>query len=318
MNRRAPMTMFTVESGLSTSANSRSANPASRSAEISGLSFSYQQLIKSRRIADIDHAEDRVIRTAQVQLTFSRGQIDDVQFPLSMKQGVTHIGVEVVLRVSIEIAEPPGEVVVACFIGQAGLTGKQAGEHRSYCVGVCQHPAQEVENENNVGLCFRVGPTGAGDGFTQKHPERFRQVEFRPLRTFVPPDAALLVEGQQAAQQIHMAARVFYPARQVGDGVVFAVTVVVKLAVGVVEQQAFGVGVQQFRILADHLVEGGRILEGEAAARQFFAPLAPHLTGRAQMAFIDQHQIVVAKVLHGYALDAFFLSQLIQVNDLNM
>ena len=101
------------------------------------------------------------------------------------------------MRVPVEIAEPSGEVVVARLIGQAGLPGKQAGEHGPDCIGVCQHPAQEVENEDNIRLRCCVGLTGAGDGFAQKHPQRFRQVEFRPLRALVPPDAALLVEGQQ-------------------------------------------------------------------------------------------------------------------------
>ena len=114
-----------------------------------------------------------------------------------------------------------------------------------------------------------------------------------------------------------MAAGVLYPARQVGYGIVLAVAVLVKLAVGVVEQQAFTVGVQQPRILSDHLVEGGRILEGKAAAGQFLPPLAPHLAGCPQVPLIHQHQVVVAEVLHGHTLDALLLGQFVQVDNLN-
>ena len=283
-----------------------------------GVGLLHQQLMEGRGVADIDHAEHRVIRAAQVQLTLSRGQIDDVEISLSVEQDLAQIGVHVVRRVSCEVVEPAGEVVVARLVRQAGLPGEQTVDHGPHRAAVCQHPGQKVQNAYDVGLRFHVCLAGAGDGLAQEHPERFGHVEGRPLRALVPPDSALLVEGQQATKQVHVAVCVFHPARQVRDRVILAVAVIVKLAIGVVEQQAFAVGVQEFRVFPGYLIERSRILERKAAAGQFLPPLTPHPAGRTQVPFINQHQVVVAEVLHGHALDALLLGQLVQVDDLNV
>ena len=209
-----------------------------------GVGVLRQQLMECRGVADVDHAEHRVVRAAQVQLALSRGQIDHVEFPLSVEQYLAQIGVHVVRRVPFEIVEPAGEIVVARLIGQAGLSGEQTVDHGPHRAAVCQHPGQKVQNTYDVGLRFHVCLAGAGDGLAQEHPKRFGHVERRPLRALVPPDSALLVESQQAAEQVHVAVRVFHPARQIRDRVILAVAVIVKLAIGVVEHQAFAVGVQ--------------------------------------------------------------------------
>ena len=84
---------------------------------------------------------------------------------------------------------------------------------------------------------------GAGHRLAQKNPERPGHVEIRPDRSLVTPDAALLIEGQQTAQQVHVAVGVFHALGKVGDDVVLAVAVLVKPAIGVIEQQTFPVGV---------------------------------------------------------------------------
>ena len=129
----------------------------------------------------------------------------------------------------------------------------------------------------------------------------------------------MLVEGQQAAQQVHVAVGVLHSARQVQDGVVLAVAVFVEPAVGIVEQQAFAVGVPQVLVLlpAHDLVEGGRVLEREAAPGEFLAMFAPGIAGRAQVPLVHQHQVVVAEVLHRHALHALALGQLVEVDDLH-
>ena len=114
-----------------------------------------------------------------------------------------------------------------------------------------------------VALSARLAPVTVLPRKTHRGFVRLNAAHCAPLSS---PDPELLVESQQAAQQVPMAAGVLHPTRQVGYGIVLAISVLVKPAVGVVEQQAFAVGVQQRRILADYLVEGGRILKGKATA----------------------------------------------------
>ena len=82
-----------------------------------------------------------------------------------------------------------------------------------------------------------------GHRLAEEHPERLRHVERRPVCTLVPPDTALLVEGEEAAEEVEIAVLVLDAGRQVRDVVVLAVAVLVEPAVGVVEQQALPVGV---------------------------------------------------------------------------
>ena len=152
----------------------------------------------------------------------------------------------------------------------------------------------------------------------EEHPQRLRRVERLPPRRTAAPDAALLIERQQAAEQVHVAVLVLRTVRQVGDRVVLAVAVLVELPVGVVEDQALAVGVQEIRILATHhLVERGGVLERETAARQLPPTLAPDLARRPQVPLVDQHEVVVAEIPHGDPLDPLLLRQLVQVDDLD-
>ena len=107
------------------------------------------------------------------------------------------------------------------------------------------------------------------------------------------------------------------PARQVRDGVVLAIAVLVEPAVGVVEQQALPVGVPEAFVPARDLIEGGGVLEGEAAPRQLRAPFAPYVAGCAEVPLVHQHQVVLAEVAHRDALDALPLRQLVEVDDLD-
>ena len=56
-----------------------------------------------------------------------------------------------------------------------------------------------------------------------------------PQCALFPPDSVLLVEGQQATQQVHVAVLVLLPARQVQDSVVLAIAIFVKPTIRIVE-----------------------------------------------------------------------------------
>ena len=239
-----------------------------------GMVASGQHAVERGRIPDVDHPEDRAVGDAQVQLALAGGEIDDVQPSVPMKQGFADVGVEVVRAVGAvvhEVSEAAGEPVLAGVVAQPGSAGEQTIEHGPGCAVIGEHPAEEVEDDHHVGFRRLVRPRAAGHRLAKKHPERLRHIERRPVRTLVPPDPALLVEGQQAAEEVHVAVLVLNAGRQVRDGVVLAVAVLVKPAVGIVEQQAFSVGVAEGFVPARDLIEGGGVLEGEAAPRQLRA-----------------------------------------------
>ena len=216
------------------------------------------------------------------------------------------------------MAEAAGEVVGAGIVQQARAAVQQPHQHRTHRVGVGEHPAEERQDADDVGPGRPIRLARPRHRLAEEYPQRLRGVERLPPRRPAAPDAALLIERQQAAEQVHVAVLVLRTVRQVGDRVVLAVAVLVELPVGVVEDQALAVGMQEIRILATHhLVERGGVLECETAARQLPPTLAPDPARRPQVPLVDQHEVVVAEMRHRDALDALLLRQLVQVDDLD-
>ena len=147
----------------------------------------------------------------------------------------------------------------------------------------------------------------------EERPERPREVEVAPLAPLLLPNPELPVEGQQATEQVEIAAAIQDAPRQIHDGVVLPVAVLVEVAVGVVEEHGLRVGVHQARFLTDNLVEGGGVLEGETAPAEFRAPLPPRLPGRTQVSLIHKHQVVASKLADGDPFDSLLLGQLVHV-----
>ena len=277
MKRRAPMTTFTVESGRSTPPNRRAAKTQLAFDVEVGVVVLRQQPVERRGIAHVDDAERRAVRDPQVQLALARGQMDDVQAPLPVEQQLAQLGVEVGPHPR-KLPEAPDEVVVPRVVQQPRPAFKEARQHRAHGIAVREDPAEERQDAGDVGTGLPIRPARPLHGPAQKHPQRLRRIERAPSRPVLPPDAALLIERQQAAQQVHVAVLVLRAVREVGDRVVLAVAVVVEPPVGVVEQQALAVGVQQIPILpAHHLLERGRVFEREATAGEFPATFAPDL-----------------------------------------
>jgi len=182
-----------------------------------------------------------------------------------VEQGFADVIVDCVLAVVLQIVEPAGEVVTAGIVRQPGFAGQQPADHRPDGIAPREHPAEEVEDAHDIrsGRLVRSGLAAAGHRLAEEHPERPGHVERCPPDVPVAPDTALPVE----AQQVHVAVLVLRSPGQVGDGVVLAVAVGVERAVRVIEQQALAIGVAQAVVVADDLVEGGGVLEREAAAR---------------------------------------------------
>ena len=276
-----------------------------------------QQLVERRRVAHVDHPERWVVRDPQVQLPLARRQIDDVQASLAVEQAVTQIGVELRSRLR-KLVEPSGEVVLAGVAQQSGPALQQPRDHRAHSLAVRDHPAEKPQNADDVGSSRPIRLARPRYRLAEENPQRLSGIERLPVGAPVAPDAALLVERQQAAEQVHVAVLVLGPPREVRDCVVLAIAVVVEPPIGVVEKQALAVGVQKAGVLAaHHLIERGRVLEREPAPRQLPPTLAPDLARRAQVSLVDQHQVVVAEVRHRHPLHALLLGQLVQVDDLH-
>ncbi len=226
-----------------------------------------EQLVERRRVTHVDYPKGRVVGGSKMQFALASGQVDDVQPPPSVEHGLAQIGVHRGAAAR-QVVEAAGEVVIAGFIPQTRAAGQQVLDHRLHHLALGQDPAEEVQDEGNIGAGRLVRLARAGNGLAQEHLQRLGRVEGPVLRATLPPDAALLVEGKQAAEQVHVTANILRPAGQIEDGVVLAVAVLVKAAIRVVEQQALAVGVQQIGIPpADHLIKRRGVLEREAAAR---------------------------------------------------
>ena len=163
-----------------------------------------QQPIERRRVPHVDDAERRMVCDAQVQLAFTRRQIDDVQPSLSVKQEIAQLGVEIDPRPR-KVAEAASEVVGTGIVQQSRSALQQPGKHRSHGVATGQHPAEKREDADDVGPGRPIRRARTRYRLAEKYPQRLRRVELPPLRRPTAPDAALLVEGQQAAEQVHVA-----------------------------------------------------------------------------------------------------------------
>ena len=272
-----------------------------------------EQPVELGRISDIDHAKGIVVCGAEVQLALGSGQIGHGQPPRPVEQGLAQIRVQVFP--ARQVGKPARKIIAARVVHQARLPAQQAVDHGPHHVGVGEHPAEKGQDADHIGAGRSIRLARSDHGLAQEHPQGLGRVKRLPQRALVPIDAALLVKGQQAAEQVHIAVLVLHPARQVQNRVVLAVPVRVEPAVRVVEQQALAIGVEQIRIAARHLVEGRRVFKRKAPARQLPAAFAPNPARRAQMPFIDQHEIVVAKIRHGNALHSLLLCQLVQVDN---
>ena len=276
-----------------------------------------EEFVERCRVADIDDAEGRSVRDSQVQFSLPARQIDDAETPGPVEQGLADLGVEAVFVLSGEVREPAEEVVAApCRMLQPRVTAEKLADHAPRDGSPGQEPAEEVQDPNDIGARFAVGAARPAHGLSQEHPERLAQVEVEPLRVLLPVEPGLLVEGQQAPQQVHVAVRVFHAGRQVGDRVVLPVPVGVELPIAVVEEKTARIGDPEILVLSRHLIEGGRILDGEPPARQFGSPLPPDLPRRAQMPLVHEDQVVVAELAHGDAFHPLLVGEFVDVQDL--
>lgn|GEM_PF-5348258 len=143
----------------------------------------------------------------------------------------------------------------------------------------------------------------------------------RPQRQGIAVVKAKLLEiGQQAGSQITPGVGAVLG--KVENAVILAESVLVEIAVGIVEQNAFGVGLGNGLAAGgrDGLRESGRILEHETVRRQGFAALEPAgflLAAQAPVAFIDQQQVVVAELRDGHGVLAPDVAQLGDFDDIH-
>ena len=113
-----------------------------------------QQFVQGRGITDINHAKGRPITGVQVQFTLACGQVNDVQFSQSVKQGGAQVRIEIVgfvcRHVLGKIREPVPEIIPSAFVGQAGLPAQQLSDHGARRVAVGQHPGQKIQYAYDV------------------------------------------------------------------------------------------------------------------------------------------------------------------------
>ena len=277
-----------------------------------------KQLVEARRIPHIHHAERVGVADPEVQFPVAGRQVHHAEPPGGVEEGFADVPIELSRALPGEMPEPAGEVVAAAHrVRQPGAALEKAAEHRRHDFVPREEEAEEVQDAKDIGFRLLVHAARSPDGLAQEHPQGSRQVERAPLPGQLPVQTALLVESQEAAEQVHVAVGVLHPLRQVGDGVVLAVPVGVEVVVPVVEQQTLGVGPAKIVVTPGHLVESGRVLDREPASSEFCPPLPPGLSGRAEVSFVHEDQVVVPEVAHRDPLYALLLRQFVDVQDLD-
>src|SRR5690606_33310863 len=139
----------------------------------------------------------------------------------------------------------------------------------------------------------------SGDRVTHEHPQRLVDPKRFDRFTPVSPHLQLLIEQQKRSCQIVL---LFLVILQIQNHEVLAVPVAIKIAVGIIEQNAPRVSVAHYFVIADRLLERRGIFERKTASGQLVSPRKPctiAASACATVTFIDQNKVAPLKRLRG-------------------
>ena len=209
----------------------------------------------------------------------------------------------------MQVGQLTGKNGPVVFVPQLVLLGQEQFEKFDGFAAVVQKPGQEAENGFNIAHGIGIGFVLGGDFAADENPERIgQQVAFRVLNR-VGKQPFLLVEGQQAGGEIELPLRGLPFFTQVENLVFLAVAVFMEVFVGVVEQDAAAVLLDELVafgrltfaggcqiIIAGGclkgLAEGGGVFKGKAIFAKLVAPAHEFFAAGAAMAFVHQDQVV--------------------------